>query len=97
MLTGNQLQEKLRAWLSPPNPIINHNMACSAQHRGTARWFIEGSRFQEWKENGSALWIRGNRMFLPPLLPILFVFVDFLSPIPQRGQGKLSFGTWFLV
>jgi hypothetical protein len=63
-LTGKQLQEKLRTWLSPPDPSINYNNACKMQHTGTARWFIQGSTFQDWKKNGSLLWIRGNRAFL---------------------------------
>lgn len=58
---GNQLQEKFRTWLSPPNPSVNHNTACEIQHSGTASWFIKGSTFQEWKQKGSLLWIRGNR------------------------------------
>jgi hypothetical protein len=58
-------KSKFRAWLSPPDPSINHNTACDIHHNGTASWFIQDSRFREWKENGgSLLWIRGNRMFL---------------------------------
>jgi len=64
MLTGNQLQDKLRTWLSPPNPSINHNTACEIHHRDTSKWFIQGTTFREWKENGSLLWIRGNRKLL---------------------------------
>ncbi|KAH9985049.1 ankyrin repeat-containing domain protein, partial [Russula compacta] len=51
---------ELRTWLSPPDPSINHNTACETQHDGTARWFIQGSTFRDWKKNGSLLWIRGN-------------------------------------
>ncbi|KAI0280253.1 hypothetical protein BC826DRAFT_963212 [Russula brevipes] len=60
MPTGNQLRQNFWTWLSPPDPSINHNTACKTQQSGTARWFIEGSTFREWKENGSLLWIRGN-------------------------------------
>jgi len=63
MLTGNQLREKLREWLSPPNPSINHNTARDIQHEGTATWFIQSNKFNEWKKSGSLLWIRGNRVF----------------------------------
>jgi len=59
-LKWNQLQEKLRTWLSPPDPSINHNTAHKTQHSGTATWLIEGDTFREWKKNGSLLWIRGN-------------------------------------
>ncbi|KAF8463221.1 ankyrin repeat-containing domain protein [Russula ochroleuca] len=59
-LKRNQIQEKLQLWLSPPDPSVNHNTACKTQHSGTAMWFIQGSTFQDWKKNGSLLWIRGN-------------------------------------
>jgi hypothetical protein len=66
-------KEKLRTWLSPPDPSINHNTACATQHEGTARWFIQGSTFREWRENGSLLWIRGNRVFIPSLPPFMIL------------------------
>ena len=46
-----------------PNPSVNHNFACDIQHEGTAVWFVQGSKFDEWKKKGSLLWIRGNREF----------------------------------
>ncbi|KAF8482388.1 hypothetical protein DFH94DRAFT_690590 [Russula ochroleuca] len=55
-----ETQEKLRLWLSRPDPSVNHNTACKTQHGGTATWFTQGSIFQDWKKNGSLLWIRGN-------------------------------------
>ena len=63
---GSQLQEKLRTWLSPPDPSINHRTARNIQHRGSATWFFQSDTFHEWKKNGSLLWIRGDRTFLPP-------------------------------
>src|SRR6266446_3832861 len=78
------MQEKLRSWLCPPDPSVNHNTACKLQHGGTAKWFIQGSTFQDWKKNGSLLWIRGNRMLLLPfLLSYLSLFSDFAA-----GAGK---------
>jgi hypothetical protein len=56
--------EKLRSWLSPPNPSINHNIASATHHDGTASWFIQGKTFRAWKKNGSILWIRGNRTLI---------------------------------
>jgi len=58
---GNQLKERLRTWLSPPDPSINHNHARESQQYGTAGWFLQGDTFREWKNNGSVLWISGNR------------------------------------
>ncbi|KAH9037373.1 hypothetical protein EDB83DRAFT_2228604 [Lactarius deliciosus] len=54
-LTGNQLKQLLRAWLSPADPSTNHNIARKAQHEGTAVWFFQGSIFIEWKSTGG-LW-----------------------------------------
>jgi hypothetical protein len=42
-------RERLRSWLSPPNPSINHDMACSAHRDGTATWFTHGTSFRDWK------------------------------------------------
>ncbi|KAH9015072.1 ankyrin repeat-containing domain protein [Lactarius hengduanensis] len=56
----NQLKELLRAWLSPADPLTNHNIARKAQHKGTAVWFFQGSIFIEWKSTGSLLWIHGK-------------------------------------
>ena len=69
MLTGNQAKERVRTWLSPPDPSTNHNHARETQQRGTARWFLQGSTFCEWKKNGSILWIRGNRAPFSSVLP----------------------------
>jgi hypothetical protein len=66
-----------RTWLCPPDPSTNQNIACNAQHEGTATWFFEGSVSKEWKSKSktrtSLLWIHGKRvfvMFLPVILDI---------------------------
>ena len=63
-LTGNQLRDNLLRWLSPPDPSVNHNIACKARHSGTAQWFFRGSVFSHWKSASSLLWIHGKRAFL---------------------------------
>ena len=63
ILTGNQLRQDLRRWLSPPDPSTNHNIACSVHHEGTAAWFFQGRIFREWKTTESLLWVHGKRMF----------------------------------
>ena len=63
MRTGDQLREKFRTWLSPPDPSVNHNTACDTQHEGTGMWFIQSNKFNQWGKNSSLLWIRGNRVF----------------------------------
>ena len=63
ILTGNQLRQDLRRWLSPPDPSTNHNIACNAHHNGTATWFFEGTTYKEWKSTSSySLWIHGKRV-----------------------------------
>ena len=62
ILSGNQLQDSIHRWLSPPDPSTNHNIACSTHHKKTASWFFEGSIFREWKSTGSLLWIHGKRL-----------------------------------
>jgi hypothetical protein len=66
-LTGRHLRESLRKWQSPPDPSINHNVACNLQHEGTAEWFCDGNTFEEWKITGSLLWVHGKRTSSEPL------------------------------
>jgi hypothetical protein len=42
-------------------------------------WFIQSNKFNEWKKNGSLLWIRGNRVSLPSSPPFITVENDFLA------------------
>jgi hypothetical protein len=77
-------------WLSPPDSSINHNHACKTQHDGTATWFIQGIEFREWKNNGSLLWINGNRTLFSPVLPDCSL-IPF--PVPQPVLAKVYFGT----
>jgi uncharacterized protein YoxC len=88
--TGNMIQKELRTWLSPPDSSIDHNTARETQHGGTTTWFIQSTKFREWKNTGSLLWINGNRTLLSPILPhgVLIPF-----PMPQPAQAKVSFGT----
>ena len=62
--TGNQLKDNLFRWLSPPDPSINHNIACKTHHSGTAQWFFQGSIFEQWKSTDSFLWIHGKRALI---------------------------------
>jgi hypothetical protein len=65
--TGDDLQENISRWLSPPNPWTNHYAACKLRHPGTAEWFIHGDMFLEWKTSevpASLLWVHGKRLLL---------------------------------
>ena len=67
-LTGNQLRQDLRRWLSPQDPSTNHNISWNAHHTGTTTWFFEGSTYKEWKSttgSDSLLWIHGKRVPVP--------------------------------
>lgn len=56
----HQILEEVQRWLSPPDPLMNHNMACQARHKGTTEWFFQGNTFKQWKSTGSLLWIHGK-------------------------------------
>lgn len=68
VLSGNYVRESLKIWVfsssQPPDPSINHNIACDSHHEGTAIWFFQGSIFGEWTAGGSKslLWIYGKRV-----------------------------------
>ena len=70
IFSGSELRERLRIWLSPPNPSINHNIACDAQHEGSAQWFFRGTIFSKWKFTGPLLWVHGKRAYLRLLFPV---------------------------
>jgi hypothetical protein len=61
ILLGNQLRDETYKWLSPPDPSTNHTIACDTHHKKTAGWFFQGRIYQEWKLEGSLLWIYGKR------------------------------------
>ena len=89
-VSGSQLRQDLRAWLSPPDPSTNHNIACGARHKGTADWFFEGSIFGEWKSTGSLLWVHGKRTF-----HLLFPPTPTKHHGPQRDPAKVFSGSSF--
>jgi hypothetical protein len=71
IFVGDQLQEAVQDWLSPPNPSTNQNFVQKARHSGTSEWFFESSALTEWKAKGSLLWIHGKRTsFKPPMSPL---------------------------
>ena len=90
-LIENPSRQELRTWLAPPYPSINHNIARQIHHDGSATWFIQSESFQEWKKNGSLLWICGKRTRVLSVLP---------SPstnpsASQRARERAFFGTLF--
>jgi hypothetical protein len=67
LLTASQLPSQ-RAWLSPADPSINHNILRKAHNEGTAVWFFQDKIFIEWKSTSCLLWIHGKRTFLSEFL-----------------------------
>ena len=64
--TGDDLEQSLRSWLSPPDHLKKHSVACESRHRGSAAWFVQGDTFTEWKSSearSSLLWVHGKRPF----------------------------------
>ena len=57
-------------------------------------WFIQGNKFNDWRENSSLLWISGNRTFSPcqPLCD-WWLLVSFL--FFSAGSGKSIL--WYAV
>ena len=55
------MDERIRKWLSPPDPWENYDAARNTPHRGLATWFTQGEAFQKWKSEGTFLWVNGIR------------------------------------
>lgn len=63
IMIGEDVLQKLKRWLSPPDPSTNYNIGLRDLHEETASWFLQGRIFQEWYLTGPLLWIHGKRMF----------------------------------
>ena len=87
--TANQ-REKLKNWLSPPDPSTNHNIARKVHHKGTTSWFFQGSIFKQWKSS-PLLWIHGKRTSLC----LSAAAHTPLTPIFAAGSGKSVL--WFVI
>jgi hypothetical protein len=52
--------EKIRRWLSPPDPSTSANHARTLRHEGSGAWLLENPVFQSWKTGSSQnLWLHG--------------------------------------
>ena len=47
-LTGNDIRNRFRKWIVPPDPSVNYNAASDAHHEGTAEWFTNGNTVSDW-------------------------------------------------
>ncbi|KDR66348.1 hypothetical protein GALMADRAFT_1157619 [Galerina marginata CBS 339.88] len=60
VIKDDNLEEKIRKWLSPPDSSKNRNEADEKRQVDTCSWFLEGWRFREWEANPGFLWVRGK-------------------------------------
>ena len=52
--------EKLKTWLSPPDPSTNRNAAKEKRQEGTGNWFVTSTAFLEWRLGSRRhLWLHG--------------------------------------
>lgn len=60
ILARDSRDEKVRQWLSPPDPSSNYNEALAKRHAGSGRWFLSSWRYKQWKQKPkSLLWLHG--------------------------------------
>ena len=56
--------DKIYQWLSAIIPSMNYHGALKARLEDTGLWFINGTRFAQWKAGANDfLWICGTRMY----------------------------------
>ena len=64
---GDEVQQNIKEWLSPPEPWDNHYVVDSTRHDGTGTWLLQGDTYARWKYSGSSssslLWINGKRQY----------------------------------
>ena len=59
-LSASEKYEKVRKWLSPPDPSSNHNKAVKLHHGNTGDWFLQSDAYKTWlSESGHLLWLHG--------------------------------------
>jgi ankyrin repeat protein len=97
--------EKVRQWLVPPDPSVNHNKALKQRHEGSGIWLLEGDQFLKWKtQPKSFLWLHGIPgcgktilsstviQHLNSLLshqPLLYFYFDFTDSMKQTLDSLL--------
>ena len=86
------MQDDLRNWLSPPDPAMNHNIACKSRLDGTAEWSLKDNTFKRWKSTKSTdtlLHVDSRETcvrFFALLLPLLMI-----SHMARSGKSVFWF------
>ena len=69
-------------WIKAPNPFDNFNMAYNKMIEGTGTWLLEDEVFNDWKQNGQVLWLKGKGMAVLSANHLIFM------KISSAGSGK---------
>ena len=72
---------------------MNYNIARETQSEGTAAWFLEGKKFENWLLSGSLLWIHGKRKLLSSCTAHRLMVSDFHSWIREEHPLVCHFST----
>ncbi|KAH6681171.1 hypothetical protein F5X68DRAFT_243307 [Plectosphaerella plurivora] len=107
-----QNTDRIRQWLSPPDPFTNTNHARNLRHEGTGTWILSDSVFQSWQEGSCRhVWLHGlagcgkivlSATMLDSLAAddsrrcILSFFFDFNDVAKQTLEGLLRSLAWQL-
>jgi hypothetical protein len=98
-------RDKIKRWLSPPDPSTNYNKALMQRHKDSGGWFIESESFAEWKTRQSSfLWLHGipgcGKTILSSAIiknldsagafsPLLYFYFDFNDTGKQKLHSML--------
>lgn len=62
----DQHRQRIRDWLSAPDPFLNHATARKKRQPLTGDWFLSGEMYKSWRYSPrSFLWLYGIRKLLP--------------------------------
>lgn len=104
LLLSEQQRENLYRWLSPPEPLINHNKARRQHYEGTGSWFLQSESFRIWNsQRNSFLWLYGKpgcgktvisstiirHLERLSIGPLLYFYFDFANAEKQTLRGAV--------
>ncbi|KAE9398926.1 hypothetical protein BT96DRAFT_715975 [Gymnopus androsaceus JB14] len=56
----NDTKTEIRDWLKAPDCSVNFQTAVDKKTNGTGQWIVNHSKYKNWKENSTVLWIQGK-------------------------------------
>ncbi|KAF7965758.1 hypothetical protein HWV62_41994, partial [Athelia sp. TMB] len=88
-------KREIHTWLKAPDTSVSYNAARKKHQAGTGSWFLDGSRFSQWKERpGSVLWLYGGPGCGKTILcsSAIESVIDFCKLLPSaRGYAYIFF------